>query len=113
MLFVLVGATVNLEYVAKSGLSSALIIILALVLRSLGVYVSLIKTKLSKSEKVFSILAYMPKATVQASIGGIPLLMGLRVGEEVLIIAVISILITAPIGAIAIDKTYKNLLIKE
>jgi len=112
ILFVLVGATVNLEYAKKSGLAAVIIVVLALAIRGIGVYVSLVKTKLNNKEKVFSILAYMPKATVQASIGGIPLLMGLSCGEDVLIVAVISILLTAPIGAIAIDKTYKKLLDK-
>lgn len=112
ILFVLVGATVNLEYAKKSGLAAVIIVVLALAIRGIGVYVSLGKTKLNNKEKVFSILAYMPKATVQASIGGIPLLMGLSCGEDVLIVAVISILLTAPIGAIAIDKTYKKLLDK-
>lgn len=112
ILFVLVGATVNLEYAKKSGLAAVIIVVLSLAIRGIGVYVSLVKTKLNNKEKVFSILAYMPKATVQASIGGIPLLMGLSCGEDVLIVAVISILLTAPIGAIAIDKTYKKLLDK-
>ena len=113
ILFVLVGATVNLKYATESGLAAIIIVILGLAIRSIGVYVSLIKTRLSRNEKIFSILAYMPKATVQASIGGIPLLMGLSIGEEVLIVAVISILIAAPIGAILIDKSYKKLLSKE
>lgn len=113
VLFVLVGATVNLNYVANSGLLAGVIIISALLFRIVGVLICLIKTKFTKSERIFCMLAYTPKATVQAGIGAIPLSMGLACGDIVLTFAVLSILITAPIGAICIDKLYKKLLNKD
>lgn len=113
LLFVLVGATVNLRYVLKAGGFAILLIFIALLFRMIGVFASLIKTHLNKKERVFSAFAYIPKATVQAAIGGLPLAMGLPCGEIVLTIAVLSIIITAPIGAILIDATHKKLLIKD
>lgn len=109
-LFVLVGATVNINYALNLGLISVIIIILSLLFRIIGVYISLIKTNLNKKERVFTSLAYLPKATVQAAIGAIPLSMGLSSGETILTVAVVSILVTAPLGAILIDNTYKKLL---
>ncbi|MBS5938873.1 cation:proton antiporter [Clostridium sp.] len=109
-LFVLVGATVNINYALRLGLVSVIIIILALLFRILGVYLSLIKTNLNKKERLFTSLSYLPKATVQAAIGALPLSMGLSSGETILTVAVVSILVTAPLGAILIDNTYKKLL---
>lgn len=109
-LFVLVGATVNINYALRLGLVSVIIIIFALLFRILGVYLSLIKTNLNKKERFFTSLSYLPKATVQAAIGALPLSMGLSSGETILTVAVVSILVTAPLGAILIDNTYKNLL---
>ncbi|WP_455716141.1 cation:proton antiporter [Anaerosporobacter sp.] len=109
LLFVLVGATVDLEYVYKVGIFAVILIISALIFRMLGVFVCLIRTKLTKKEKVFCMIAYTPKATVQAAIGGVPLSMGLACGNEVLAVAVLAILITAPFGAILIDSLYKKL----
>ena len=112
-LFVLVGATVNLRYVASAGISAILLILLALLFRMVGVAVSLLKTDLSKRERLFCMVAYTPKATVQAAIGAIPLSMGLECGNMVLTVAVLSILITAPFGAICVDNLYKKLLVKK
>ena len=109
LLFVLVGATVNISYALKAGLMAIALIFCVLAFRMLGVFVCLIKTKLNKKERLFSALAYMPKATVQAAIGGLPLAMGLACGNIVLTVAVLSILITAPLGAALVDITYKRL----
>lgn len=109
-LFVLVGATVDLKYAAAAGIKTALFILGALFFRMLGVALSLTKTKLTRKEKGFCMLAYTPKATVQAAIGAIPLTMGLSCGQTVLTAAVLSILITAPFGAICIDAMYQKLL---
>lgn len=113
LLFVLVGATVNINYALKAGAASVLLILCALAFRMAGVFVCVIKTSLSKRERVFCALAYMPKATVQAAIGGLPLAMGLACGNMVLTVAVLSILITAPLGAVLIDTTYQKLLDKD
>lgn len=110
LLFVLVGATVDLSYAIKAGAYSIVIVLGALVFRMIGVYVCLIKTKLTKKERLFCMLAYIPKATVQAAIGAIPLSMGLASGQQILTVAVLSILITAPLGAICIDRLYPKLL---
>ena len=112
-LFVLVGATVDLRYVMSAGVLSVILIIGALVFRMIGVAISLIKTDLTKKERLFCMVAYTPKATVQAAIGAIPLSMGLGCGNIVLTVAVLAILITAPFGAICVDKLYKILLQKE
>lgn len=109
-LFVLVGATVDLKYAAAAGIFAVLLVIGALIFRMLGVAISLIKTNLTKSEKWFCMVAYTPKATVQAAIGAIPLTMGLPCGQTVLTVAVLSILITAPFGAVCIDNLYKKWL---
>ena len=111
-LFVLVGATVDLKYVVSAGPSAILLILGALLFRMTGVAVSLIKTDLSKKERLFCMVAYTPKATVQAAIGAIPLSMGLECGNIVLTVAVLSILITAPFGAICVDNSYGKLLEK-
>ena len=109
-LFVLVGIAVDLKYAVAAGMGVILLVILALIFRMLGVALSLVKTPLNKKERLFCAAAYTPKATVQAAIGTIPLSMGLACGELVLTVAVISILITAPFGAICIDNLYKKLL---
>ena len=110
ILFVLVGAAVDIEYAAAAGLSSILLIIGVVLFRMMGVYFCLLKTKLSNNERLFCMIAYTPKATVQAAIGSVPLAMGLGCGQIVLTVAVIAILITAPLGAFGIDATYKKLL---
>ena len=107
-LFVLVGATVDLKYAVVAGVSAVLLVAGALVFRMIGVALCLIKTDLSRKERLFCMVAYVPKATVQAAIGAIPLTMGLSCGQIVLTIAVLSILITAPFGAICIDNLYKK-----
>ncbi len=111
-LFVLVGIAVNLKYALSAGFVVVLLVIMALIFRMTGVALSLIKTKLNKKERLFCAIAYTPKATVQAGIGTIPLAMGLACGDIALTVAVVSILVTAPFGAICIDKLYKKLLIK-
>ena len=111
-LFVLVGATVNINYLTHVGFKALLLIILALIFRMFGVFICLLKTKLNKKEKLFAMIAYTPKATVQAAIGGIPLSLGLACGDIVLTVAVLAIVLTAPLGAFAIDLTYKKLLKK-
>lgn len=111
-LFVLVGATVNIGYLSKVGLGALAVIVLSLIFRMVGVMVCLIRTKLNKKERVFTMMAYTPKATVQAAIGGIPLAMGLACGDIVLTVAVLAIVITAPLGAFAIDLSYEKLLEK-
>lgn len=110
LLFVLVGATVDLNYAVEAGGMAIVIVIGALVIRMLGVFVCLLKTKLTLKERLFCMMAYTPKATVQAAIGSIPLSMGLACGQTVLTIAVLAILITAPFGAICVDNSYSKLL---
>lgn len=110
LLFVLVGATVDLHYAYAAGLSAVILIFGVLLFRMAGVWVCLFKTKLLFKERLFCMLAYMPKATVQAAIGSVPLSMGLSCGNIVLTVAVLAILITAPLGAFLIDLTYKKLL---
>lgn len=111
-LFVLVGATVDLKYAVSAGIGAVCLIVIALIFRMMGVGLSLIKTDLSRKERLFCMLAYTPKATVQAAIGAIPLSMGLPCGNIVLTVAVLAILITAPFGAICVDKSYKWLLVR-
>ena len=111
-LFVLVGATIDLRYVMSAGVIAILLVLGALVFRMIGVALSLLKTDLTKKERLFCMVAYTPKATVQAAIGSIPLSMGLNCGNLVLTIAVLSIMITAPFGAICVDNLYKRLLQK-
>lgn len=109
-LFVLVGAEVNIGYLSKVGGSALIVILGALVFRMAGVLVCLLGSKYSGKEKLFTMMAYTPKATVQAAIGSIPLSMGLACGETVLTVAVLAIVLTAPLGAFAIDNTYQKLL---
>ena len=113
ILFVLVGATVDLRFVVSAGILAAAVVVFGMLFRMIGVYISLVKTSFSKKERLFCMLAYTPKATVQAAIGGLPLAMGIACGEQVLMLAVISILLTAPFGAISMDRSYKKLLTKE
>ncbi|MEM1485921.1 cation:proton antiporter [Oscillospiraceae bacterium PP1C4] len=110
LLFVLVGATVDVRYAVTAGGAAILVILGALLFRMLGVYVCLIKTKINLKERLFCMIAYLPKATVQAAIGSIPLAMGLSCGQIVLTVAVLAILITAPLGALAVDFSCKKLL---
>lgn len=112
-LFVLVGTTVDLRYAISAGISSVLLILGALLFRMAGVGLSLMKTDLSQKERLFCMLAYTPKATVQAAIGSVPLTMGLTCGNVVLTVAVLSILVTAPFGALCVDNLYKRLLNKK
>jgi solute carrier family 9B (sodium/hydrogen exchanger), member 1/2 len=112
LLFVLVGAIVNISYALNAGILSILLIFGVLLFRMIGVFICLINTNLNKKERVFTAFAYMPKATVQAAIGGLPLAMNLPCGNIVLTVAVLSIIITAPLGAILIDTTYKKFLSK-
>ena len=109
-LFVLVGATVNINYLGKVGIKALIVILVALMFRMVGVFVSLLGTSIKPKEKLFTMMAYTPKATVQAAIGGIPLALGLACGDTVLTVAVLAIVLTAPLGAFAIDSTYKKLL---
>ena len=109
-LFVLVGATVNIGYLGKVGVKALIVIIGALVFRMFGVFVCLLGTSLKRKERLFTMLAYTPKATVQAAIGGIPLALGFTCGDLVLTVAVLAIVLMAPLGAFAIDLSYKKLL---
>lgn len=112
ILFVLVGASVNISYAFKAGLSTIVIIFIALLFRMLGTYLCLLKTNFNNKERLFTCITQIPKATVQAAIGGVPLEMGLLCGNTVLTVAVLSIIITAPLGSILIDKTQYKLLKK-
>ena len=111
-LFVLVGATVNIGYLGRVGVRALLMIAGALLFRMAGVWVCLLGTGLKTGVKAFTMLAYTPKATVQAAIGGIPLALGFACGDTVLTVAVLAIVLTAPLGAFAIDLSYRKLLTK-
>ena len=113
LLFVLVGAAVDIRYTMQAGIAAVAMILLALVFRAVGVCLCMTKTSLNFKERLFCVIAYLPKATVQAAIGSVPLAMGLACGQIVLSVAVLAILITAPLGAIGIDRTYKKLLVRE
>lgn len=110
MLFVLVGATVDIRYAARAGISAIALIFIALIIRVCGVFACLIRTKLNIKERLFCAIAYLPKATVQAAIGGLPLAAGITAGNTILTVAVLAILITAPLGAIGVDAFYRKLL---
>lgn len=110
VLFVLVGAAVDIRYTLNAGVAAIVMIFVALIVRSAGVLICLVKTGLTAKEKLFCVIAYLPKATVQAAMGSVPLAMGLSCGQIVLSVAVMAILITAPLGAIGMDATYKRLL---
>lgn len=113
LLFVLVGATVDIRYAAAAGASAVLLIFGALIFRMAGVLCCVLGTKLSWKERIFCMIAYTPKATVQAAIGSVPLAMGLPCGKIVLTVAVLAILITAPLGAFGVDMTYQKLLTRK
>lgn len=113
LLFVLVGATVDLQYVSAAGVAAVALIFGALVFRMAGVLTCLLRTSLNRKERLFCTVAYMPKATVQAAIGGLPLAAGLACGHLVLTVAVLAILITAPLGAFGIDLLYQRCLEQE
>lgn len=113
LLFVLVGASVDLRFVWQIGMSSIILLCIVLLFRMLGVYCCMWKTSLNCNEKLFCMVAYLPKATVQAAIGGIPLALGLNCGSLILSVAVLSILFTAPLGAMLIDLTYQKWLQKD
>ena len=113
MLFVLVGAVVDIRYTMGAGAAAVLMIAIALGFRAVGVCLCLAGTKLNRRERLFGIIAYLPKATVQAAIGSVPLAAGLPCGQLVLSVAVLSILITAPLGAVGMDLTYRKFLEKE
>lgn len=112
MLFVLVGAAVDIRYLLFAGFGALLLIALALAVRMVGVQLSLAKTQLTFKERLFCSIAYLPKATVQAAVGAIPLSAGVAAGQTILAVAVLAIMITAPLGAIGIDATYKKWLTK-
>lgn len=113
VLFVLVGAAVDVRYTLTAGISAVLMIFAALAFRAVGVFICMLGTKLSAKERLFCVIAYLPKATVQAAIGSVPLSLGLPCGKIVLSVAVLAILITAPLGSIGIDRSYKHLLSAE
>ncbi|RHM80143.1 cation:proton antiporter [Hungatella hathewayi] len=110
LLFVLVGATVDISYALKAGAAAVILIFGVLIFRMAGVFFCLLGTDINRKERLFCMIAYMPKATVQAAIGGGPLAMGLGCGKIVLTVAVLAILITAPLGAFGVEQTYKRLL---
>lgn len=113
ILFVLVGAAVDIRYMLKAGIAAVLMIFTALVFRTIGVLLCMIKTDLTWKERLFCVIAYLPKATVQTAIGSVPLAAGLPCGKIVLSVAVMAIILTAPLGAIGMDATYQKLLEKE
>ena len=113
VLFVLVGAAVDIRYTLSAGIAAVFMIFIALIFRTAGVLICTIKTKLNMKERIFCVIAYLPKATVQPAIGSVPLAAGLACGKIILSVAVLAIIITAPLGALGIDNTYKKLLEKE
>ena len=112
ILFVLVGAAVDIRYTLQAGFAAVVMIAIALVVRSVGVCICTAGTRLNRQERIFCVLAYLPKATVQAAIGSVPLALGLPCGNLVLSVAVLAILITAPLGALGMDASYRKLLVK-
>lgn len=110
ILFVLVGAAVDIRYTLAAGLSALAMIAVAQIFRAFGVFLCMLGTNLNRKERLFCMIAYTPKATVQAAIGSVPLSLGLPCGQIVLSVAVLAILITAPLGALGIDSTYQRLL---
>ena len=110
ILFVLVGAAVDIRYTLHAGIASLLMTFIALAFRSMGVALCLVKTPLTGRERLFCMIAYLPKATVQAAIGSVPLAMELPCGPIVLSVAVLAILLTAPLGTLGMDLTYRRLL---
>lgn len=112
LLFVLVGVAVDISYTLNAGFLAVIMIFISLIFRAFGVFLYTLKTQLNIKERIFCIITYLPKAPVQAAIGSIPLALELPCGKLVLSIAVLAILITTPLGALGIDKTYKVLLKK-
>ena len=112
ILFVLVGAAVDIRYTMQAGIAAVLMIFVGLMFRAVGVSLCMLGTKLNKKDRLLFVLAYLPKATVQAAIGSVPLAMGLPCGQIVLSVAVLAILITAPLGAAGMDLTYDKLLVR-
>lgn len=113
LLFVLVGAAVDIRYIVGAGLAAVVMIAVALLFRTVGVLLCLVKTTLNWKERLFCVIAYLPKATVQAAIGSVPMAMGLPCGQIILSVAVMAILITAPLGALGMDASFEKLLEKE
>ena len=113
ILFVLVGAAVDIRYMLKAGIAAVLMILTALAFQTIGILLCMVKTDLTRKERLFCVIAYLPKATVQAAIGSVPLAAGLPCGEIVLSVAVMAIILTAPLGAIGMDATYQKLLEKK
>ena len=112
ILFVLVGAAVDIRYTLEAGAAAVLMILVALIFRACGVLLCMVKTNLNVKERLFCVIAYLPKATVQAAIGSVPLAAGLGCGKIILSVAVMAIIITAPLGAFGMDMSYKKLLEK-
>ena len=110
ILFVLVGAAVDIRYTLQAGVGAALMIMIGLIFRCVGVWLCMLGTNLNRKERLYCVIAYLPKATVQAAIGSVPLALGLSCGNIILSVAVLSILITAPLGAIGMDLSYRKLL---
>ncbi|OCN05751.1 potassium transporter [Erysipelotrichaceae bacterium MTC7] len=110
VLFILVGASINISYIQTIGVLAILLLLFGLLFRMVGVLICLVKSKLNRKERIFTMIAYTPKATVQAALGPIPLSMGLACGDLVLAVSILAILLTAPLGAFAIDSLYKKLL---
>ena len=113
VLFVLVGSAVDIRYTLSAGIPAVIMIFTALIFRTVGVLICMAGTNLNRKERLFCVLAYLPKATVQAAIGSVPLAVGLPCGNIILSVAVLAIIITAPLGAFGIDSTYKRFLVKE
>ena len=113
ILFVLVGAAVDIRYTLEAGAAAVLMILVALIFRACGVLLCMVKTNLNAKERLFCVIAYLPKATVQAAIGSVPLAAGLGCGKIILSVAVMAIIITAPLGAFGMDMFYKKLLEEE
>lgn len=113
ILFVLIGAAVDINYTLRAGIPAILLLVFSLSVRSLGVILSLSGTALNRKERLFTVFSYLPKATVQAAIGGIPLAMGLSSGSLILSVAVLSIVVTAPLGALLMEASYRKLLERE
>ena len=113
ILFVLIGAAVDINYTLRAGIPAILLLAFSLSVRSLGVILSLSGTALNRKERLFTVFSYLPKATVQAAIGGIPLAMGLSSGSLILSVAVLSIVVTAPLGALLMEVSYRKLLERE
>ena len=113
ILFVLIGAAVDINYTLRAGLPAILLLVFSLSVRSLGVILSLSGTALNRKERLFTVFSYLPKATVQAAIGGVPLALGLSSGSLILSVAVLSIVVTAPLGALLMEVSYRKLLERE